>query len=92
MAELIDSVEQNEEDFSVLDESNDEEVSLEAQRESEVPNKYRNKSIQDLVKMHQEAESRIGQQGSEVGELRKVVDKFILSRSDEKKDRTRGGS
>ena len=86
MAELIDSVEQNEDDFSVLDESGDQEVMAEeAERESEVPNKYRNKSIQDLVKMHQEAESRIGQQGSEVGELRKVVDKFILSRSDEKK-------
>jgi hypothetical protein len=85
MAELIDSVEQNEEDFSVLDESNDEEVSVEEERQPEVPNKYRNKSIQDLVKMHQEAESRIGQQGSEVGELRKVVDKFILSRSDETK-------
>lgn len=85
MAELIDSVEQNEEDFSVLDESNDEEVSVEAERQPEVPDKYRNKSIQDLVKMHQEAESRIGQQGSEVGELRKVVDQFILTRSEEKK-------
>lgn len=85
MAELIDSVEQNEDDFSVLDQSNDEEVSVEEERQPEVPNKYRNKSIQDLVKMHQEAESRIGQQGSEVGELRKVVDKFILSRSDETK-------
>jgi len=85
MAELIDSVEQNEDDFSVLDESNDQEVSLEPERQPEVPDKYRNKSIQDLVKMHQEAESRIGQQGSEVGELRKVVDKFILSRSDETK-------
>jgi hypothetical protein len=85
MAELIDSVEQNEDDFSVLDESNDQEVALEPARQPEVPDKYRNKSIQDLVKMHQEAESRIGQQGSEVGELRKVVDQFILSRSDEKK-------
>jgi hypothetical protein len=85
MAELIDSVEQNEDDFSVLDESNDQEVSLEPERQPEVPDKYRNKSIQDLVKMHQEAESRIGQQGSEVGELRKVVDQFILSQSDVKK-------
>jgi hypothetical protein len=85
MAELIDSVEQNEDDFSVLTESNDQEVAVEEERQPEVPDKYRNKSIQDLVKMHQEAESRIGQQGSEVGELRKVVDQFILSRSDEKK-------
>ncbi len=86
MAELIDSVEQNEDDFSVLDESSNQEVmEPEEKRQSEVPDKYRNKSIQDLVKMHQEAESRLGQQGSEVGELRKVVDQFILSRSEEKK-------
>lgn len=86
MAELIDSVEENEDDVSVLDESNDQEfMAQEAERQPEVPDKYRNKSIQDLVKMHQEAESRIGQQGSEVGELRKVVDQFILTRSEEKK-------
>lgn len=84
MAELIDSVEENEDDVSVLDESSELEVQ-EEERKPEVPDKYRNKSIQDLVKMHQEAESRIGQQGSEVGELRKVVDQFILTRSEEKK-------
>ena len=40
MAQLIDSVEQNEDDFSVLDESGDQEVMAEeAERESEVPNK-----------------------------------------------------
>ena len=43
----------------------------------ELPDKYRDKSLQDLVQMHQEAEKAIGRQGSEVGELRKVVDNYI---------------
>ena len=32
-----------------------------------VPDKYRNKSAQELVQMHQEAEKLLGRQSSEVG-------------------------
>jgi len=42
-----------------------------------VPEKYQNKSIEELVQMHQEAEKLVGKQSSEVGELRKVVDEYI---------------
>lgn len=42
-----------------------------------IPDKYRNKSIQDIVQMHQEAEKLLGRQSSEVGELRKIVDTFV---------------
>lgn len=49
--------------------------------EAELPAKYKGKSIMDLVQMHQNAESALGRQSSEVGELRKVVDDFILSQS-----------
>ena len=45
--------------------------------EETLPDKYRGKSIQEVVSMHQEAERLIGSQGSEVGELRKVVDGYI---------------
>lgn len=45
----------------------------------EIPEKYRNKSLQELVQMHQEAEKAIGKQGNEVGELRKLVDTYIQS-------------
>lgn len=51
-----------------------------AQEEADdIPEKYRNKSLQELVQMHQEAEKAIGKQGNEVGELRKLVDTYIQS-------------
>jgi hypothetical protein len=43
----------------------------------ELPDKYRGKSISEIVQMHQEAESVIGKQGAEVGQLRGIVDGFI---------------
>ena len=50
--------------------------------EDTLPEKYRGKSVQDLVRMHQEAEKAIGRKGSEVGELRKVVDEYIKAQSE----------
>jgi len=47
--------------------------------QDELPEKYRGKSMQEVVSMHQEAERLIGSQGSEVGELRKTVDTYINS-------------
>jgi len=47
------------------------------QQAEDVPEKYRGKSVQDIVRMHQEAEKLLGKQSSEVGELRKVVDSYI---------------
>ena len=48
-----------------------------AQEEPSVPEKYKNKSLQEVVQMHQEAEKLLGKQSSEVGELRGVVDNYI---------------
>lgn len=47
--------------------------------EDDLPEKYRGKNLKDIVSMHQEAEKALGRQGSEVGELRKVVDTYISS-------------
>ena len=47
------------------------------QQEPELPEKYRGKSVEDLVQMHQELEKFSGKQSTEVGELRKVVDDYI---------------
>lgn len=47
------------------------------EEENEIPEKYRGKSAQDLVRMHQDAEKLLGRQSSEVGDLRKVVDSYI---------------
>jgi hypothetical protein len=49
--------------------------------EDELPEKYRGKSISDIVAMHQNAEKLLGKQSSEVGELRKVVDDFIQTQT-----------
>lgn len=49
--------------------------------EDDLPEKYKGKSVKDIIAMHQEAEKLIGKQGSEVGELRKVVDDFIKTQS-----------
>lgn len=81
-AQLVDERQEeevNNETVDTLDtedtlESPEEEV---AQEEPSVPEKYQNKSLQEVVQMHQEAEKLLGKQSSEVGELRKVVDDHI---------------
>lgn len=49
--------------------------------EDELPEKYRGKTAKEIALMHQQAEKLIGKQGSEVGELRKVVDDFIKAQT-----------
>jgi hypothetical protein len=53
--------------------------------EDEIPEKYRGKSMKDLVEMHRNAEQALGKQSSEVGELRKVVDDFISAQLSQQK-------
>ena len=43
----------------------------------DVPTKYKGKSIDDVIKMHQEAEKLIGKQAQEVGEVRKLADELL---------------
>jgi hypothetical protein len=43
----------------------------------ELPEKYRDKSLDEIVKMHLEAEKLIGKQAQEVGEVRKLADELI---------------
>lgn len=64
-------------DSSVPDQQDREEP--EGAQEEDIPDKYRNKTLKELVQMHQEAEKAIGKQGNEVGELRKLVDTYIQS-------------
>ena len=44
---------------------------------TELPEKYREKSLEEVVRMHQEAEKLIGKQAQEVGEVRKLADELI---------------
>ncbi len=52
--------------------------------ESDIPEKYRGKSVGELVQMNQELEKFSGKQSTEVGELRKLVDNYIQTELDEK--------
>jgi len=45
--------------------------------EPDIPEKYKGKSLDQIVKMHQEAEKLIGRQAQEVGESRKLLDEYI---------------
>jgi hypothetical protein len=42
-----------------------------------LPEKYQGKSIEDVARMHQEAEKRLSVQGQEIGEVRKLADELI---------------
>lgn len=44
---------------------------------SVIPEKYQGKSVDEIIKMHQEAEKLIGKQAQEVGEVRKLADDLI---------------
>jgi len=81
MATLIDPVEVDE--VNSVEEPVQEEVNT-SEGEAELAPMYQGKTIAEVAKMHQEAESRLGSQGAEVGELRKVVDNFILKQSETK--------
>ena len=50
--------------------------------ESNVPEKYQGKSVEQLVQMHQELEKFSGKQSTEVGELRSVVDSYIQNQTE----------
>jgi len=43
----------------------------------DLPEKYRGKSVEDVIKMHQEAEKLVGRTMNEVSEVRKLADELI---------------
>ena len=53
------------------------ELEIEEKKSSELPDKYRAKSLEEVVRMHQEAEKLIGKQAQEVGEVRKLADELL---------------
>jgi len=59
----------------------EEEPSPEMDNQEEIPQKYHGKSNAELIRMHQEAEKLSGRQGNEVGELRKLVDDYVVNQT-----------
>lgn len=90
MATFIDEDEntsqQEDDQFDTLDTATEESLEdqtpeVEEEEDDDIPEKYKGKSVKDIVRMHQEAEKAMGKQGSEVGELRKVVDDYIRAQT-----------
>ena len=88
MATFIDegdeSLQEDEEFSSIEDEQEQDNPTEEPEQqdnEDDIPDKYKGKSVKDIVRMHQEAERAIGKQGSEVGELRRIVDDFVKAQT-----------
>jgi len=50
---------------------------VESAPKPEIPEKYRAKSLEEVIRMHQEAEKLIGKQAQEVGEVRKLADELL---------------
>lgn len=73
----VDEIETNE----ATEIQQEQEVEQPQEPESNLPEKYQGKSLEEVVQMHQEAEKLLGRQSSEVGELRKVVDDYISSQT-----------
>ena len=74
---IIDNVEDTPSEFDLEQEQQKQPVQQEPPQEEDIPDKYKGKSVADIVKMHQEAEKLIGKQAQEVGEVRKLADELI---------------
>jgi len=73
---LIDNEDESPSELDVVEEQQQERLP-ETEQLSDVPNFYRDKSLEDVIKMHQEANKLIDRQGKEVGEIRKLADELI---------------
>jgi len=64
------------EDFK-QESSNARQTQQPSEQQQEIPEKYKGKNLEDIVRMHQEAEKLIGRQAQEVGEVRRLADDLI---------------
>ena len=76
--ELVEIEEQEDTTEELELETIEEEVEEEAP-EPELPEKYRGKSVEEIVRMHQESEKMISRHGEELGNLRKLVDETLTA-------------
>jgi hypothetical protein len=82
---VADLIETQEDLFEASDVTNEPEVSQVTQEEQvqsapvveDIPPKYKGKGLDEIIRMHQEAEKLIGRQAQEVGEVRRLADELI---------------
>ncbi len=92
MAEFVEENELQEGTYSQIDEVKQEqpqeiETPVEEPKQEVVPDKYKGKSLEDIVKMHQEAEKLIGRQAQEVHEVRNLADQLLKQQLDAKQQK-----
>lgn len=63
-----------------------EQVDTAPEPKDDIPEKYKGKSLDEIVRMHQEAEKLIGRQAQEVGEVRKLADSLLKQQLEQKHD------
>lgn len=82
MAEIIDV--DGEEIGEIEAVENQLEPKVEPEQKQELPEKYRGKTVEQLAKMHEEAEKLMSRQAQEVGEVRKLADELLKSQIQQK--------
>jgi hypothetical protein len=82
---LIDNEKEELSEFDIVEQK----TSKKTEDQSELPDKYRHKSLDEIVRMHQEAEKLIGKQAQEVGEVRKLADELIKQNLSSRQQQTR---
>ena len=65
------------EDFKQQSSTSVQQTQQPSEQAPEIPEKYKGKNLDDIVRMHQEAEKLIGRQAQEVGEVRRLADDLI---------------
>ncbi len=81
MAERSIIVDPLEEDMEGTDDLShlDSEVNSPGSTEPQVPDKFRNKSVDEIIASYENLEKELGRKGNELGELRKLTDQIIQS-------------
>lgn len=79
--EVLGSFDPPEEVVAEVEAERQQEQAVQEEQEDALPEKYRGKSAKEIAQMHMEAERLIGRQGSEVGELRRLVDDYIRTQT-----------
>tara|TARA_Y100001963_G_scaffold35311_1_gene49231 strand:- start:1214 stop:2008 length:795 start_codon:yes stop_codon:yes gene_type:complete len=65
-----------------------EEVVAETEQNYEIPNKFKDKSAQDIAKSYEELEKKLGRQAKELGDTRKLADDLLRQELDKNKQAT----
>ena len=69
-----------------IQEQEQQQAAPEPEVDPDIPEKYRGKTVKDIVKMHQDTERSLSRQGQELGEIRRLADELIKSQLQPKKE------